>query len=579
MNKMMRPPENIIQGDEHQNLDSGIKMRKGKFFLFSIIFFILLTSCIKQVEENDLSYYNPVTFSFYSGDQVSHISFNDPVAKEIIKRTGVTLDVHPYFNEQDIPLMISSGNYTDFIYAKNDIIHLIDENSVVALDDYVDENGNHINLIEEYGENLRKLYGKELTKLRYTDGHIYSFGAFEVHTQNLEPDATLQLQFAVLDELGYPEIKNIQQYADAIRAYKKKYPTINGKETIGLSLLTTSWHWYINLSNMANYIIGYADDGQWMVDRETYEAKYKFLEPEIKYYYKFLNELYNDGTLDPDSFTQDENTWKEKISSGRVLGIVSPKWEYDDARKNLIASGMGERAYAALPIVADETKYKNPSLTDYGYSGGWGISIARSCKNVILAFKFIDWMCSEEAQILTNWGIENVNYYVQDGIRHVTEDERIFSETDALYSRKTGIGLWCYPFPQMGEGAKDSNGDWITPHSRESIIKNYLPEERKTLKAYGVKMWHELFPDENELYKPVYGQLWQYQFSRELAEKISLADDYVHKALVDSIVCAPQDFDSQWNNMVQNLIGMGVENMGKEVTDLIKAKLDLWGLY
>lgn len=553
-------------------------MYKRKFFLFSIFFHIAFSSCVKQVGENDLSYYNPVTFSFYSEDQVCNISFNDPVAKEIIKRTGVTLDVHPYFNEQDIPLMISSGNYTDFIYAKNDITHLIDEKSVVALDDYVDENGNHINLIEEYGENFRKLYGKELTKLRHTDGHIYSFGTFEVHRQNLEPDATFRLQFAVLDELGYPEIKNIQQYADAIRAYKKKYPTIGGNETIGLSLLTTSWHWYINLSNMANYIIGYADDGQWLVDRETREAKYKFLDPEIKCYYKFLNELYNDGTLDPDSFTQDENTWKEKISSGRVLGIVSPKWEYDDARKNLIASGMGERTYAALPVVADETKHKNPSLTDYGYSGGWGISISRSCRNIILAFKFIDWMCSEEAQVLTNWGIENVNYYVENGIRYVSEEERFFSETDALYSRKTGIGLWCYPFPQMGEGAKDSAGDWITPHSRESIIKNYLPEERKTLNAYGVKMWHELFPGADELYKPVYGQLWQYQLSRELAEKISDADDYVHNALVNSIVCAPENFDSEWDKMVQVLIGMGAEDLGKEVTGLIKSKLDLWGL-
>ena len=131
----------------------------------------------------------------------------------------------------------------------------------------------------------------------------------------------MQLQHAVLKELGYPQIKTLEDYENALRAYMKKYPTINGQKTIGLSLLIDTWQWYIDLSNPGNYTIGYPDDGQWIVDSNL-NARYKFLDPEIFQYYKWLNKLNAEGLLDPESFTQKEDVWKSKIASGRVLVCI-----------------------------------------------------------------------------------------------------------------------------------------------------------------------------------------------------------------------------------------------------------------
>lgn len=536
-----------------------------------------LSSCTKTEWYDYEEEMGPITFTFYNVDTKQDMLFNDPIAKEITKRTGVTLDVkHPRAtSNQDVPLMITSDTYADLIYLKGDMTKLIDVSAVISLDEWTDSKGVVHNLIEEYCPNMKKLYGDELVKLRHTDGHIYSFGTYEIKKDTLETSGNLQIQHAVLKELHYPKISNLDEYADAIKVYMAKHPTINGQPTIGLSLLTDGWNWYIDLSNPANYVIGYPDDGQWIVDKETHQAKYKFLVPEMSIYYKWLNGLYHDGILDPESFTQSEEVWKAKIKSGRVLGITYPNWGYGEERTSLVAANMPERTYAFLPITAG-AEYKDPSLTDYGYSGGWGISISRSCRDVIRAVKFMDWMCSEEAQILTNWGLENKNYVFENGKRTVAKFQQNEKDTNPDYSTKTGVGRWTYPFPQCGSAAKDSKGDWMTRNIRQIIIDSYLPVEKETLSHYGATMWIDLFPQKEELNKPAHGQVWQYQLPNSVSNKVTVADDMVREKLIQCVICEPEEFNLIWKQMVDELHEIGMDSVGDEVSKLIDTKLELW---
>jgi len=85
--------------------------------------------------------------------------------------------------------------------------------------------------------------------------------------------------------------------------------------------------------------------------------------------------------------------------------------------------------------MADES-YVCAALKDYGLSGGWGIAITTACKDPLRAFEFLDWMCSKEAQILVNWGIEGVNYKVIDNKRVIPDDEQRRIEIDPDYKKK-----------------------------------------------------------------------------------------------------------------------------------------------
>lgn len=83
------------------------------------------------------------TLTFFNKDLQKDDKFDNPVAKEITKKTGVKLEIsHPVGgDEQAIPLMIASGDYPDIIFGKGDLNKLIDANAVIPLDEMIEKKG------------------------------------------------------------------------------------------------------------------------------------------------------------------------------------------------------------------------------------------------------------------------------------------------------------------------------------------------------------------------------------------------------------------------------------------------------
>lgn len=515
---------------------------------------------------------SPITLTFYNCDSSTDMPFDDDVAKKITELTGVTLKItHPVSSgdQQAIPLMIASGEYPDLIYAKSDTGKLIDAGGIIKLDDY----------IEKQGKNLKALYGDNLKKLRYSvqDPSIYTVGTDRVVTQAWDPDGSMQLQNAVLKELGYPKIKTIYDYEKAIKDYIAKHPEINGKKTIGMSMMASDWRWVCTVGNTASNVIGLPDDGQFKVDEDTKKATYKFQLPEIKEYFKWLNHMYAEGLLDPESFTQKEDAFRAKLTQGNVLGTTEPKWDYSMTTQALRGAGMEERTFATLPVTTNE-KYKDQSLKDYGYAGGRGISITSSCKDKDRAFQFLDWLASDEAQVLLNWGIEGKHYTVENGKRVLKPEIQKQMTTDKDFSKKTGVGLYVYPLPERGDGEKDPTGNTYTTNSIDQYIANYSAAEKETLAAYGVKSWPELFPKREELSKSNHGKAWQYVVASDsdIAIIQKKADDYIQKSVTQAIIGKEADFDAAWDKIQVDLKEMGIDKVNEGMSKLTQDTMKLW---
>lgn len=532
-------------------------MKKTVSLLLFIISFVFF-SCKKTenpVEENQ----KPINFSIYIADFNTARTFDDDIARIITEKTGVslTMTVPEDDPSEDIQLMIANHNFPDLIFAKSDISKLIESHCVIPLDDY----------IEKYGTNIKKLYGDQLDRLRNTldDPQIYTFGTYEIKSKPLEISGNVQLQNAVLREFGYPQIKTLDDLENILKAYKSKYPEIDGKETIGMSILTDSWYWLLGLSNPGNFMIGYPDDGQWIIDQNTLSAQYKFLHPEMNTYYKWLNKIYHEGLLDPESFTQTSEMYKNKLATGRVLCTTYPLWGLEEIQGNLISQDMVERTFAYLPVTASE-KYKDPSLKDYGFSGGWGIAISVTCKDPLRAFMFMDNMCSEETQILINWGIQGKDYFYDANGKRVGFNIPVSS----------GVSTWTYPFPEAGSGFIDSTGNPITRGTRKAVTGRYNFAQKETLKAYDVEMFTDLFPSSEELGVSKHGQLWQYNISSSNLEILDSCDAYVKTEIIKMILGPEEKFDSSWTNMQNTIKSMGIGNVEKELTKLIEVKRILW---
>ncbi len=512
----------------------------------------------------------PLVLTMFSGDiNPDDTGFEDPIAKEITKRTGIKLKTeYPVGEyEQKVTLMIASGEYPDLIFHKG-AGPFVEAKAFVDLTPY----------IEKYGDNVKKLYGPYLKRLRYSaeDKSIYFLGCFGVGSETWDVSG-VQLQHAVVKELGYPRIETVKDFEKAIKAYKEKYPTINGKPTIGLSLLADDWRMLITVTNQAVFAPGGPNDGEWYVDPVTKKAKLHHRRPEEKEYFRWLNHMNDIGLLDPESFVQKYDQYLAKIAQGRVLALTDAKWQYNQAEQALRQAGMYERTYGNYPVVLDE-RFKRAELQDPGYSAGWGIAISTKCKDKVAAFKFLDWMASDEAQILNNWGIEGVNYQVVNGKRVIPPDELDRKNNDPLYRKKTGVGLYVHPFPQRGDGMKDPTGNTYTTLTPDFIINRYSDVEKEVLAGYGAKMWMDLFPQRDEFPVKTWGACWQIPEPQDPAYKVpwQKGQDIIKKRIPEAILAKPEKFDEIWDQFMKELEAAGIPQAEAIFNQLLKEKIKLW---
>ena len=551
-------------------------MKKFKIVSLTLVTTIICNALIGcKINLNDkihkLKDASPIMLTLFISEDLGEAKFDDAVANKIKELTCVNLEIicaDSSFSKP-IDLMIAKEDYPDLIYAKGDTSKLIDARAIIKLDDY----------FEEKGENLKNLYGDQIKRLRYSldDPSIYTVGASGVSSAQWNPNGTMQLQHRVLKELGYPKINTIYDYEEALKRYIEKYPETNGEKTIGLSLMASDWRWLITVGNIASSAAGIPDDGQFKIDDESQKATYKFQLPEVKEYIKWLNHLNAEGLLDPESFTQDDSTYRGKLDRGVVLGISDAKWGYESSMKNLINNGNEEATFAPLPVTINET-YKDQSLKDYGFSGGNGIGISKSCENKERAFEFLDWLASDEAQVLLNWGIEGVHYKIENGKRTFLPEIEKQKNTDNSFAFNTGVGKYSNYFPQRGDGALDSTGNYYTTNSLENYENAYNSSEKETLKVYGVNSWVDLFPKAEELGVSKHGQQWQYIIptDSDMAIIQSRLDEYTQKSITEVILGPESQFDDSWNKIQEEMKKIGVEQLNDDMSKMTVEKIKLW---
>lgn len=529
--------------------------------------FAAVGMCGCGAEKAEESSAEPITFTFYNADGTED-PWTDPVAKKITQETGVTLKTEYPSNGLDnmIQLMVATREYPDLIFAKGDSNILIDNGALIDMSE----------LIEEYGPHIKQLYGEEYDSLRYSkeDPSIYQLCSNKVQNEVLSTAGTAQLQWAVVAENDYAIPRTLEEYTEMLRSYLDKHPYVEGQKAIGLSISCTDWHWYTTLSDPAGYIAnGSTDDGQWIVDEDN-NVYYKHAAAGQKEYFQWLNSMFWEGILDPDFATQTHEDYINKIASGRVLGLLDADWDITAAESSLKARGLYERTYAGLPVTIDES-VTCAALREQNLGVGWGIGISTSCKDPVRAVQFLDWMCTEEAQVLLNWGIENVNYfYDKNGVRYRTEEEILEAGTNPNYAEETGVGRHNYPFPSYGNMALDSTGNHYTTNSREEIAAGYNEAQLAALKAWNVDMLIDIFPQKEVFGKKYYSPIWAKVLPSDIKNRCAELDAVAWPGLIDCIVCPPDRFEEHWEKLQADLVEAGLYEADAEMTELIQREVE-----
>ncbi|MCR2804424.1 ABC transporter substrate-binding protein [Paenibacillus soyae] len=560
-------------------------MKASKIIAASVFIIGLLLAaagCSKGAESDSLNSpdapsnkeLSPLTISIAFGDlNTLWDDLQSEVGKLITEKTGVSVKAEFPISGSDtdmFELMVASNEYPDMVWAKVSAGKLKDAGALIDL----------APLIEEHAPNIKKVYGEYMKRLRWSnDDHgIYVLPTAPVNQTYFSAGGGFRLQHAVLKELNYPPIKTVQDFENALKAYYDKHKTTaDGQPIIPLSLNGGEWQFVISVTNPAVAATGAPDEGEFYIDPDTYEAKLHYLRPEEKEYFRWLNHMHDIGLLDPESFVQKYDQYKAKIASGRVLGLIDMDWFFAGEVAALKKEGKFDQTYANFPVTLNEA-YKRHDFQSYGYLSGIGISITKSAKDPVRVIKFLDFLASDEGQVLLNWGIEGKHYKVENGKRVIPENILNWKVNDNWdFRRTTGIDMYRFG-PSYGDGVKDKTGNYYTTVFPEQIEKEYTQADRETLAAYQIKNYKDLWPTEEEFPVRPWGAAWNINMENGSEANVIFqkCQDIMKRRVTQAILAEPEQFDAIWDEFMKDLEKAGVEKLNEEFTKLVKDRVKLW---
>ena len=474
----------------------------------------------------------------------SEINDDNEIQQIIADKTGVKVKetwLTGQTAEEAVGMMITGGELPDFICGGSGQSQLYDADVLVALDDYLDDYPNIKNFFTQ----------QQWDQLRQDDGHIYWIPQFsnikgeeKVCTHN---DEAFWIQARVLKWADYPEIRTMDQYFDLIERYNEANPTMeDGTENIPYTILCDDWR-YFCLENAPQFLDGYPNDGSCIVDPETLTViDYNTTDTAVKYFQK-LNEEYQKGILDPESFTQTYDEYIAKLSTGRVLGMIDQWWDFaytaGDAIKQAGLDAQG-CDYIPLPITIDES-VKN----QWHCSGGVlnvsdGLAITTSCEDVETALQFVDDLLSQDIHNLRFWGVEGVDYNVDDNGEFYRTEEQRTRAVDTAY-KASHTCTYSY-FPQYS-GTSDDGINANKPDGQANEFFDGLNDDvKEAFSAYGAETYVDMIGT-NEAPGAWY-PMWSYSNSFTTDTEGGMAWNKIgeikHEYLPQVVMA--KDFDAAW---------------------------------
>jgi len=386
---------------------------------------------------------------------------NTLVMQELKRRTGIELDIRYTPGDDDASVMASqlaSGTVPDAIISYLDdstrpefplIIKAAREEMFADLSPYIADTKVYSKYLEE-GYLKNETYTKIFMRDEF-NGAVYlmSLAVDRVdRSQEWIPESEyvggMYIQKAIADDLGIDpsSINTQEQLYDLLVAIKEGgYKDANGNDVYPLG----PKYWGGSVDSMGFILRGYdwvssyggynmTADGEILHEVETDYAMEKVM---------YVRKLLAEGLINPEFFTMD-GTRAEEVSRTRNSAIMADVHNYQD-----IVFETGE--WVPLGPLNDFLGNNASIVTGKSTHGVWAVSADAENPEEILAF--FDYIATTEGQLLTNYGIEGVNYTMENGYPILTDetlehldngDEDYLVDTVGASFGNSGFILWSF---------------------------------------------------------------------------------------------------------------------------------------
>ncbi len=502
------------------------------------------------------------TFTFFGVKPRQEINDNNEVRELIAAKTGVRVmeswlsSQSGQSEEEGVESLIAAGNLPDMIDGGDGCPMLYEEGLLVPWDEYL-ESGDYPNLSAYYTPEEWDLFRRE-------DGHIYwcnvfqkTKGATTVTTHN---DEAFWIQARVLEWAHYPRIKTMDEYFDLLERYYNAHPTDtdpegNERKLIAYTSLCEKGKLFC-IENAPLFLDGYPNDGTVIVDYTTDPENPKIEDynttPTAKRYFERLNEEYQKGYLDPEFATQNYDEYLAKIADGVVLGMCDQYWNFMETVDIQRQLGLDEMGCGYIPLGLTIERGMENRWHTYGdtLNVSSGIAVTTACQDPALAFSFLDAMLDQEIHNLRFWGVEGVDYLVdENGLFYRTEEIRDMVGDDSY--RKRHLCAYAY-MPQYG-GTSDDGINANFPGEQPSEFHDSLPGPvAACFEKYGVHTYPEMIGSVVEEKQPWF-PMWSYSNGMTRATKGGAAWEKINEFKLQylPLLVMSDDFESEWERYIE----------------------------
>ncbi len=516
---------------------------------------------------------NPTTLTTWITSANQAPAPDNKITQLLEEQLGVTLKyeiVTPDNVDQKIGVMLAGGEFPDLIGTTDLRMRLLEGGALLRLDDLL-ATGDYPNLATHVEDDIKKMSysGTE------ANAGLYIFPNYNRFYGNITGGTYygpgFWIQKRVLEHAGYPDLDNmtLERYFELIENFKAENPETEGIPTVGFELLaSTGREW--GMTNPPALLAGSPNNGGVIVDEDGNAEIYA--DKDIaRDFYEVLNEKYNAGLVDPESFTLSFDQYTAKLATGSVLGMHDQGWNFQTATDSLRSAGKDEYTYVPLMPVYDGAEPWYADRDVMNTNQGFGVSV--SSEQPEKALRFLDLMLSEPWQKVLSWGIEGDDYLVgDDGMFYRTEEQRA-NARDLTWRASNRLEALLDVLPK--HQGQFSDGNAFSPDDQPTEFFETLTEyDRAFMEQYGRKTWREFvnLPPENPKYYPA----WNLGLSDEANQVNQQLTDANVQNLPKIIAGDPADFDANWQAYVDAISRIDVQVYEDAINAGIQERLANW---
>jgi putative aldouronate transport system substrate-binding protein len=325
--------------------------------------------------------------------------------QEIMKRKNIKLDIQsvPQSNYEDKKkTLIATNSLPDVIMVKqDDISNNADSGVFLDLTPYLDKMPNFQKIIKDHPEvNKNKI-----------DGKLFGFPL--ITSWSTQAGQVPMIRTDMLTKLNLKTPTTYEELYQVLKKFKEANPASFPFTSRAANGLTGT-------ENLVNPIAfgfgsGYTTPTGAKVYYDDATKKYTFgpATPEFKDAITWLHKLYKDKLLDPDYTVSTSQIWQEKLSAGKSF-FFQDNNAFGSNFNIALQKTDPNAKFDLIPTMASDKGVKRNAVYQLDHIQE-SYAISAKVKDPTAVINFIDWLYGEEGVRLTGWGIENVDYTINNG--------------------------------------------------------------------------------------------------------------------------------------------------------------------